>query len=70
MLVINTVNSLETLTDCEIICDYNPDGGYIKCTVKNPDGKASVLLASLALGLRDLRNRYGIKLTEKFQEVT
>ena len=64
MLCINTVNSLETLTDCRLQYCYDTGGGYMECLLPgilsgNGEPGASLLLHSLALGLESARKSYG-----------
>lgn len=60
MLAINTVNSLETLTDCRLEYLYDESGGYIECLLPGPWNPAETLLMqSFALGLRSVEERYG-----------
>ena len=52
MFSINTINSIESLTDDDFTCDYNEKGGFIDFKLKyKPSIKASVLLDALKLGL-------------------
>ena len=65
MLAINTVNSLELLTDCKLAYCYSPDGGYIECLTDGLHGGAALLLKAMELGLLSLEAQYGVKLTIK-----
>ncbi len=56
-LTLNTANSLEALTSDEVIGEGGEDG-YLKVTVPDPSPEAQLLLASLRLGLTDIRNSY------------
>jgi hypothetical protein len=57
MLVLNTANSLDALTDNELKAS---DEGYIKWEFVNPpDDKGKVLMDSLILGLRGIESKYG-----------
>ena len=73
-LVINTMNSLESLTgELENMSqDVNEKTGYISCQFKTPitNEKSIVLLDAMVLGLTDLSKEYGSKyLQVKFEEV-
>ncbi len=57
MLVINTANSLEALTDNELNAS---DEGYIRWEFSDaPDDKGKLLMDSLMLGLHEIEKRYG-----------
>ena len=62
MLVINTINSLEKLTDCKFNC-------YIKVTfLEELSESARVLVDSMILGISSVEKQYGkgyVKLTTK-----
>jgi uncharacterized protein YsxB (DUF464 family) len=65
MLCINTVNSLERLTTAGLEYCYSEKGGHIECMLPEmalgqEDSKAAVLLHSLALGLSDVSENYGV----------
>lgn len=58
LLVINTVNSIETLTGADFRCDYEKSGGRICFSMpryKKSGGHrdAGLLLEAMAMGLRD-----------------
>ena len=64
MLVINTINSIETLTEAEIICSYSNDGGELDCSLPGIiSGKcekdASLLLEAMVLGLNSVKQEHG-----------
>ena len=60
MLVINTVNSLETLAGAQITYAWAEEGGDISCRFEAPpDEKAALLVDSMLLGLRSVRETYG-----------
>jgi uncharacterized protein YsxB (DUF464 family) len=70
-LTINTVNSIEKFADCEIVCDFKSEGGFLQMEIpdiKNGKGNesAELLLNSLMLGLTAIKSEYKdqIKLTE------
>jgi len=55
----NTVNSVKVLTDEPFICDYKPEGGFLKWDREGDSPEADLLLESLLLGLRCLEESYG-----------
>ncbi|MCL2571631.1 MAG: ribosomal-processing cysteine protease Prp [Defluviitaleaceae bacterium] len=59
MLVINTVNSIETFTKQGFDCDYELDGAYVSFALKEPrDENAAILLKAMHLGLTGVREEY------------
>ena len=54
MLVINTVNSLETLAGAQITYAWAEEGGDLSCRFEAP-----LLVDSMLLGLRSVRETYG-----------
>ena len=60
MLVINTVNSIETLTSEPFDCDYDENGGFLCFSLHSavPGREAALLLDAMLLGLRSVRERY------------
>jgi uncharacterized protein YsxB (DUF464 family) len=63
-LCINSVNSIEALTDERFVCEYDDDGGYLffeLTDIKSASGKSEALLLmrSLLLGLRHIDEYYG-----------
>ena len=71
VLVINTVNSIETFTSTAYICEADEESGDIDFRFTediSPD--ASLLIESMILGLKEIQNDYGKKfLTLEFKEV-
>lgn len=60
MLVINTINSIETFTEDGFTCDADPKTGYIKFQFESAISKDSELLMnSLVLGLQGVQEEYG-----------
>ena len=56
-LVINTINSINELTDDEMDVDIDEDEGYIDASFFDTPGKeAQLLLKSLALGLTNMED--------------
>ena len=70
-LVINTINSIEALTETEILADAEQDSGTIH--VHFPSGcdeQAKLLVDAMILGLQGIQTNYGKKfLTLDFKEV-
>lgn len=71
MLAINTVNSIEALTNEPYACDYDEAGGFLRCVLpKMEEGRksrdAGLLLESMVLGMRSVKEQYPdeIKLDE------
>ena len=69
-LAINTVNSIENLTEAKIETQYD-DSGTIKLKFKSKsDDKSQLLVSALFLGLTELYKEYGSKyLRVYFKEV-
>ena len=64
MIVINTINSIESFTDEPIKLQENSEEGYIDCIfpqIKSGKGapEAILLLKSMTLGLESTKNQYG-----------
>ncbi len=60
MLVINTINSIETFTEDGFSCEADPKTGYIKFQFNTTISKDSELLMnSLVLGLQGVKEEYG-----------
>ena len=71
ILVINTINSIEELTNTKAEIESNETQGLIDCRfIHKPDEKAELLLDSMILGLQSVVAEYGKKyLKLKFKEV-
>ncbi len=71
MLVINTVNSLEALTDTAMQVEAEETSGMISfCFPQKPDEGGRLLLDSMILGLQNVVSEYGTKYVKlKFKEV-
>ncbi len=71
VLVINTCNSLDCLTETELDVSSQEDLGDIKVRfISSIDQKASLLMESMILGLEMIREEYGNNyITLKFEEV-
>ena len=71
VLVINTINSIESFTDCAFSAEADENSGNIEFHLKGeaePD--AVLLLRSMILGLQSIQNDYGKKfLRLHFKEV-
>jgi len=59
MLVINTINSIETLAGQEFDCEYDQDVGYIELSLTGciKEGTA-ILLDAMQLGLTSVKEQY------------
>ena len=71
ILVINTINSIETLTDTVPIVETDEKDGYIHCSFKDDiSNDAALLLDSMLLGLSQIQEQYGTKYIDvKIKEV-
>ena len=60
MLVINTVNSIEALTDEKFTCDYAQEGGFLEISFPGETlgHDARLLTDSLMLGLKSISEEY------------
>ena len=67
ILTLNTVNSIEALTDEVFVCEYDPDGGYLSWERKGNDPGANLLLEAMAMGLWSVKENYSsyIELTDE-----
>ncbi|MCL2190034.1 MAG: ribosomal-processing cysteine protease Prp [Defluviitaleaceae bacterium] len=71
MLVINTVNSIEALTDAEFSCKYDKKNtGYITFELESPRSispgtEAGLLLDAMVLGLEATAQKHPTELTMK-----
>ncbi|MBQ9633369.1 MAG: ribosomal-processing cysteine protease Prp [Lachnospiraceae bacterium] len=60
VLVINTVNAIDQLTDTPIEVSTDRDSGRIVARFpRDPDEKAGVLLEAMEMGLQEICNQYG-----------
>lgn len=71
MLVINTFNSIERLTDTKLTVSSDEKRGWIDCRfAEGLDAGGRLLLDSMVLGLENVISEYGKKyLKLKFREV-
>lgn len=71
MLVINTINSLETLTDAVYTCETDEPSGAIYFRFSDlPGQEAQLLVHSMVLGLQTIEKDYGKKYIKiRFEEV-
>ena len=71
ILVINTINSIDKFTDCQMEVMSEDKSGLIKCHfIVSPDASGRLLLDSMVLGLQSVAEQYGKKyLKLKFKEV-
>lgn len=63
ILALNTVNSIESFTDEEFVCDFDENGGYLMfeaLEIKNGkhNGDAQLLLKSFYLGISSIEKEY------------
>ena len=64
MIVINTINSIESFTNEPLITNQDANTGWLECVFPNmPKGKGSkeakLLLKSMVLGLESVKKEYG-----------
>jgi hypothetical protein len=71
ILIINTINSIESFTDDGFTVNTDEDAGLIECTFNKPAGHDSeLLIRAMVLGLEGIRDTYGNEyLILKFREV-
>jgi len=71
MLVINTFNSIEQLTDDQFSGEASPDGGHLSMKFENENSKELRLLVdSMILGLEQVEKQYGSRyISLQFEEV-
>lgn len=70
VLVINCINSIDTLTDAQYTCDSCETDGMITFRLGERFGKdAQLLLKSLALGLEEIESNYEEYIDLIFEEV-
>ncbi|MDO4297227.1 MAG: ribosomal-processing cysteine protease Prp [Lachnospiraceae bacterium] len=59
-LTINTVNSIEALTEDGFEVVQSEDGGYLKLTLTDvPSDSTTLLMDSLVLGIQNISESYG-----------
>ena len=69
MLAINTVNSIESFTEDDIVYEYDEkNGGYLKFALaeETPGEGTTVLLQALELGLTHVKELYPKEITIEF----
>ena len=71
MLVINTINSIDTLTNCKFDAEEDETTGFIKVVFKESVSKdAALLLDSMVLGIEQVSQNYGTSYVKlKYKEV-
>ena len=71
ILVINTINSIEALTNTKPIVETEQESGYIHCSFEDDvTDDATLLLNSMILGLSQIKEQYGTKYIDvKIKEV-
>lgn len=67
VLFINTVNSIENLTDSDVEIDQKEND--IKATIFLKDDKAKVLVESMIMGMEEIQKQYKEYLSFTFEEV-
>jgi hypothetical protein len=59
MLVLNTVNSIELLTEDKFTCDYNENGGFLTFSLTSARTEGvGILLDAMFLGLTSAEKEY------------
>ena len=71
VLVINTLNALDTFTEVKMQVESDENEGLIKCQFKSSlSEKSKVLMDAMVLGLTDISKQYGSRFCKlKFEEV-
>ena len=71
ILSLNTVNSIEALTDCKYNIEYDTNGGFLKffIDINQECEKTNLLLQSLELGLKGIELEYPKEISVKYREV-
>ena len=71
ILVINTINSIEALTNTKPIVEAEQESGYIHCSFdEDITDDAALLIDSMILGLSQIKEQYGTKYIDvKIKEV-
>ncbi len=71
ILVINTINSIEALTDTQPIVETEQKSGYIHCSFEEDiTDDAALLIDAMLLGLSQIQEQYGTKYIDvKIKEV-
>lgn len=61
MLVLNTVNSIGSLTEDNFTCDYNENGGFLTFSLTDPESRSDgigILLDAMYLGLTSTKTEH------------
>lgn len=58
VLVINTINCLDKLTDVKFETVSDEEAGFINCKLKSYSASADLLLSALIIGLQDIAKEY------------
>jgi len=71
VLVINTLNALDTFTEIKMQVESDENEGLIKCQFEGfLEEKAKVLMYAMVLGIADISKQYGSRFCKlKFEEV-
>ena len=60
VLVINTLNAIEKLTDTKVVASSDATNGNILAVFSEPlDGGARLLLDAMVMGLEEIKRQYG-----------
>lgn len=60
VLILNTINSIETFTSDNYVCDIAEEGGFVDFKLTSePSSEALLLIKSLVLGITGLSKDYG-----------
>ena len=59
LLTLNTVNSIEALTDESFVYDYNSEGGFLKWDREGESPEVDLLLNAMVFGLKSVEENYG-----------
>ena len=60
-LVINTINSIDKFTDCNLSVYMDQEDGVIDAELDNPNSDSNLLMKSLVLGLEGIIKSYSDK---------
>lgn len=71
MLSLNTVNSIEALTNAKFNIEYDSNGGFLKflLNLNPPSEEANLLLQSLELGIKGVKLEYPKEISVIYKEV-
>ena len=71
VLVINTINAIETFTSCDFVCEADEESGEMDFSFTDEITQdASLLIDTMILGLQSIQENYGNEyIILKFKEV-